>query len=89
MSCTTGYVVDSPISTAPADSADQSFEESQVMKLFRKREEWGKRCAASEKFQLKNDKGKSYNFLNYVRILRLNVLNTGTRDCDGVLSQSI
>lgn len=40
--------------------------ESQVMNLFQKREEWGKRCAASEKFQLKNDQGKSYNFLNYV-----------------------
>ena len=29
----------------------------QVKNLFSKRESWGKRCAASEKFQLKNDHG--------------------------------
>lgn len=40
--------------------------ESQVMNLLQKRDEWGKRCAASEKFQLQNAQGKTYNFLNYV-----------------------
>eukprot|EP00913_Durusdinium_trenchii_P020955 g19691.t1 len=40
--------------------------ESQVLNLFNKRQAWGPRCAASEKFQLRGRGGKMYNFLNYV-----------------------
>ncbi|CAJ1434703.1 unnamed protein product, partial [Effrenium voratum] len=39
---------------------------SQVENLFEKRDEWGPRCAASAKFQLKGKNGKTYNFLSYV-----------------------
>lgn len=40
--------------------------QSQVENLLTLREEWGRRCAASNKFQLHGTNGKRYNFLEYV-----------------------